>query len=62
MENVFVITLDREWLWFGARPLICDLGEAFGGAGNSAGYGAQGDEDAHEHANGQKTSKEENDG
>jgi hypothetical protein len=40
MENVFVIKLDREWLWFGGSPPICDPGKALGSTGTAAGYDA----------------------
>jgi hypothetical protein len=57
MENVFVITLDREQFWFGARPLTYDRWEAPGGTGNRTGHISQ-ETNAHEHAHGQQDSEE----
>jgi hypothetical protein len=57
MENVFVITLDRERLWLGARPLTRDRCQVPDGAGNRAGYISQKRHNAHEHADGQQNSE-----
>jgi hypothetical protein len=59
MEDVFVITLDRERLSFGARSLHCNRRETPDGTGNRPGYFSEKNhDDAHEHADGQQNSKE----
>jgi hypothetical protein len=63
MENVFVVTLDRECLCFGLRSLVRECMAAPGGPVRYSGYGSQESHNAnaHEHADGQESSEEETD-